>query len=151
MAIVLHMRASIKYKRPYGEAQGRVFLEQLLPMAPDVPVQVAHLAGTGPGYDDPPAHSVMAVLAEAVERRDPRARQLWFDVASVADKDIGPGHAAAMVKRLRQVGIDRVLYGSDATVGGNPAPREAWAAFRRLPLTEEEFARIAGNVAPYMR
>ena len=30
-------------------------------------------------------------------------------------------------------------------------PREAWAAFRELPLTEEEFARIARNTAPYLR
>ncbi|HEX9172445.1 MAG TPA: amidohydrolase family protein [Telluria sp.] len=151
MAIAVHMRASIKYQRPYGESQGRVFLEQLLPMAPDVQVQVAHLAGTGPGYDDPAAHSVMAVLAAAVERRDPRTRQLWFDVASVADEEISPELAAALVTRLRQVGVDRVLYGSDATAGGNLAPREAWAAFRRLPMTEKEFARIATNVAPYMR
>ena len=66
MAIVVHMRASISRKRPYGAAQARIFLEQLLPLAADVPVQIAHLAGTGPGYDDPPADSAMAVLADAV-------------------------------------------------------------------------------------
>jgi hypothetical protein len=27
----------------------------------------------------------------------------------------------------------------------------AWAAFRRIPLTEREFRRIARNVAPYLR
>ena len=57
---------SISRKRPYGAAQARIFLEQLLPLAADVPVQIAHLAGTGPGYDDPPADSAMAVLADAV-------------------------------------------------------------------------------------
>src|SRR5687768_14708173 len=44
-----------------------------------------------------------------------------------------------------------VLYGSDAAVGGNLRPREGWAAFRRLPLTDGEFERIARNVAPYLR
>jgi hypothetical protein len=34
---------------------------------------------------------------------------------------------------------------------GNSNVQLGWAAFRRLPLTEEEFARIAANVAPYMR
>jgi predicted TIM-barrel fold metal-dependent hydrolase len=151
MAIVVHLRASISRKRPYGPVQARAFLEQLLPAAPDVPVQVAHLAGSGPGYDDPPVDSVMAVLAEAVEKRDPRTRRLWFDVATVVDQKISPATAALVAKRIRQVGVDRVLYGSDAAVGDNLRPREGWAAFRKLPLTEREFERIAMNVAPYLR
>jgi predicted TIM-barrel fold metal-dependent hydrolase len=131
--------------------QARTFLEQLLPAAPDMPVQVAHLAGTGPGYDDPPADSVMAVLAEAVEKRDPRTRRVWFDVTSVVDPNISAANAALVVKRIRQVGADRILYGSDAAVGDNLRPRESWAAFRRLPLTEREFETIASNVVPYLQ
>lgn len=151
MAIVVHLRASISRSRPYGEAQARAFLEELLPLAPDILVQVAHLAGAGPGYDDPPAHEAMAVLAEAVERGDPRTRNLWFDVATVVDFDISPASAELIAKRIRQVGLERVLYGSDAALGDNLRPREGWAAFRRLPLSEEEFAQIAGNLAPYLR
>jgi uncharacterized protein len=151
MAIVVHLRASISRKRPYGPVQARAFLEQLLPAAPDIPVQVAHLAGTGPGYDDPPADSVMAVLAEAVERRDPRTRRLWLDVTTVVDRNISPANAALVAKRIRQVGVHRVLYGSDAAFGDNLRPREGWAIFRRLPLTEPEFERIARNEAPYFR
>ena len=151
MAIVVHMRASISKKRPYGAAQARVFLEQLLPLAPDVPVQVAHLAGTGPGYDDPPAHEAMEVLAQAVERGDVRTRRLWFDVTTVVDRNISTEDADRVARRLRQVGLERVLYGSDAAVGDNLRPREGWAAFRRLPLSDEELVRIANNVAPYLR
>ena len=151
MAIVVHMRASISRKRPYGPAQARAFLEQLLPEAPDVPVQVAHLAGTGPGYDDPPADSVMAFLAEAVHRKDPRTRHLWFDVAGIMDSSITDAQAALMVQRIRRVGVERILYGSDAAVIESRRPREGWAAFRRLPLKKEEFARIARNAPPYFR
>jgi predicted TIM-barrel fold metal-dependent hydrolase len=151
MPIVVHLRASISRNRPYGAEQARVFLEQVLPLAPDIPVQVAHLAGSGPGYDDPPADRAMAVLAEAVERGDPRTRRLWFDVASVVDLAISPEHAALVVRRIRQVGVERVLYGSDAAAGGNLRPREGWAAFRQLPLAEDEVARIGGNLAPYLR
>ena len=50
MAIIVHMRASISKKRPYGPEQARAFLE-LLSFAPDIPVQIAHLASSGPGYD----------------------------------------------------------------------------------------------------
>ena len=151
MAIVVHMRASISMKRPYGPPQARAFLEQVLPAAPDIPVQVAHLAGTGPGYEDPPSDSVLAVLAEAVEKRDPRTRQLWFDVASSVQPEISPGTAELVARRIRQVGVDRILYGSDAATGDNLRPREGWAAFRKLPLTEREFQTIAGNVPPYLR
>jgi predicted TIM-barrel fold metal-dependent hydrolase len=151
MAIVVHLRASISRNRPYGAAQARVFLEQLLPLVPDVPVQIAHLAGAGPGYDDPLADSAMGVFATAVEQRDPRTRRLWFDVTTVADLNISAANAALVARRIRQVGVERILYGSDAAAGNNLRPREGWAAFRRLPLTEDEFARIADNVAPYLR
>jgi uncharacterized protein len=151
MAIVVHMRASISRKRPYGPAQARAFLEQLLPEAPDVPVQVAHLAGTGPGYDDPPADSVMAFLAEAAYRKDPRTRHLWFDVAGIMDSSVTAAQATRMVQRIRRVGVERILYGSDAAVVESRRPREGWAEFRRLPLKQEEFARIARNAPPYFR
>jgi predicted TIM-barrel fold metal-dependent hydrolase len=151
MAFVIHMRASISKKRPYGAAQARVFLEKLLPLVPDINVQIAHLAGTGPGYDDPPSDEALAALAEAVERRDPRTRRLWFDVATCVDLNISPANAALVAKRIRQIGVKRILFGSDAAVGTNLRPRESWAAFRRLPLTESEFKRIASNVAPYLR
>jgi predicted TIM-barrel fold metal-dependent hydrolase len=122
-----------------------------MPLATDIPVQIAHMAGTGPGYNDPQADSALAVFADAVERADPRTRQIWFDVASVAAPDISPAQAELLVKRIRQVGVGRVLYGSDAAYGDTPRPREGWAAFRKLPLTEAEFAQIAGNLAPYFR
>lgn len=93
----------------------------------------------------------MAIIAEAAGRRDPRTRNLWFDVASVADREITPANAAKLVLRLRTAGIDRVLYGTDAATGNNLRPFDSWAAFRKLPMTEAEFATIARNVAPYMK
>lgn len=150
MAIVVHLRASIRNKRPYGPAEAQAFLDQVLPAAPDVPVQLAHLGGTGPGFEDPPARAVLATLAAAVERGHPATRKLWFDVASVVDRDITPEAAALLVSYLRRIGMARLLYGTDSAQGDNLRPREAWAAFRRLPLSEAEFAQVAGNVAPYV-
>jgi uncharacterized protein len=151
MAIAVHLRASISRKRPYGPEQARIFLKQLMPLTPDIPVQIAHLAGAGPGYGDTAADEVMGEFAAAVERKDPHARGLWFDVASMVNVDISEEQAALVVKRLRQIGVDRVLYGTDAAVGDNLRPKESWNAFRRLPLRDEEFKRIANNVAPYLR
>jgi len=151
LALVVHMRASISRNRPYGARQAAIFLEKLLPAAPDVTVQVAHFAGTGPGYEDPPAREAMAVFAAAMARKDPRTRNLWFDVASIVDRDIEPGLAKLVAETIRQVGTGRVLYGTDSAQGGNLRPRESWAAFRKLPLTQAEFAQIAANVSPYFR
>jgi predicted TIM-barrel fold metal-dependent hydrolase len=151
MAIVVHLRASISKGRPYGARQARIFIEQLLPAAPDVAVQVAHFAGSGPGYEDPPAREAMAVFASAMAAHDPRTRNLWFDVASIVDRDISPALARLVAETIRQVGTGRVLYGTDSAQGGNLRPRESWAAFRKLPLTQDEFAQIADNVPPYMK
>ena len=151
MGLIIHMRASISLKRPYGADQARVFLEQLMPLVPDVPVQLAHMSGTGPGYDDPPSDAAMALLADAAAKGDPRTRNLWFDVASVADTAITPANAATLVARIRRAGVGRVLYGTDAAVGTNLRPRQAWEAFSKLPLTPAELNTIATNVAPYLR
>ena len=148
MAIVVHMHANINQGRPFGEAQARIFLEQLLPLVPDVPVQIAHLGGAG-GYDEA-TDRAMAVFADAVRRHDERTRKLWFDVTTVVIEELSPEMTSRIVKRIREVGTRRVVYGSDAAVGGN-TPKAGWAAFRRLPLTAQEFERIAANVAPYLR
>jgi predicted TIM-barrel fold metal-dependent hydrolase len=150
MAIAVHMRASISKKRPYGPEQARLFLE-LLAFAPNIPVQIAHLAGSGPGFVDPPAHSVLEVLAEAVAKKDPRTRKLWFDVASNAFRTNPVDASERMVKLIRQIGAKRILYGSDAASGNNLHPREAWEAFTKTGLTEKEIKTIAKNVAPYLR
>jgi predicted TIM-barrel fold metal-dependent hydrolase len=149
VAVVIHLRASISKQRPYGAAQARIFLDQVLPAAPDVVVQVAHFAGSGPGYDDSAAQAAMAVLAAAVENHDPHATNLWFDVASIVDRDIRPDTAALIARLIRQVGVGRVLYGTDSAQGANLRPRDSWAAFRKLPLSPAEFAHIAANVPPY--
>lgn len=157
MAIVLQLRGT--------SAQGaRLLIDQLLPHAPDVPVQVAYadtpaaemdkVAGKGVDKrvgDAAAPLAALAVLAEAVARQDPRMRLVWFDVASFARPGLSPADARRLVRRLRQVGMERVLYGSDASPGADVGPREAWAAFRSLPLTEAEAARVANNVMPYLR
>jgi hypothetical protein len=66
-------------------------------------------------------------------------------------RGFNPASNSLAAKRIRQIGVARILYGSDAAVGDNLRPREGWEAFHRLPLIESEFQRIAGNVAPYLQ
>lgn len=140
MAIVLQLRET-------GTREARLLLEQLLPHAPGVPVQVAY-AGE---REAAPQLTALAVLADAAARQDPRMRHVWVDVSAFARPGLSAADARRLVRRLRQVGMERVLYGSDAEIGADVRPREAWAAFRSLPLTDAETARVARNVMPYLR
>jgi predicted TIM-barrel fold metal-dependent hydrolase len=149
MAIVVHMRTSIDKRRRYGAEAARVFLNELLPAAPDVPVQIAHLAGAG-GYDAT-TDSALSVFTDAVARRDPRMKNVWFDATTVVRPGMSPDELQTIAARIRQLGVERVLYGSDAAMSPEAYPQAGWEAFRRLPLTEDEFKAIASTVAPYMR
>jgi uncharacterized protein len=150
MAIAVHMRSSVTRKRPYGEAQARVFLNVVFPAAPDVPIQIAHLAGAG-GYDDPSVDQALAVFVNAIAKQDPRITHVYFDVSGVAGYGKWAEKANLIATRIRQLGVGHILYGSDGFGGGNLAPREAWAVFLQLPLSDDEFRMIANNVAPYMK
>jgi predicted TIM-barrel fold metal-dependent hydrolase len=149
MAIVVHMRTSLDLGRRYGSDAARVFLNELLPAAPDVPVQIAHLAGAG-GYDAA-ADSALSVFTDALARHDPRMRNVWFDATTVVLPGMSPDERQQITARIRQLGVERVLYGSDTAVNPLAYPQAGWEAFQRLPLTEAEFRVIANNVAPYTR
>jgi predicted TIM-barrel fold metal-dependent hydrolase len=84
-------------------------------------------------------------------KHDARMKNVWFDATAVVRPAMSPDDQARVAARIRQIGVERVLYGSDAAVNPLAYPRAAWEAFRRLPLTEAEFRVIAGNVAPYVR
>jgi predicted TIM-barrel fold metal-dependent hydrolase len=150
MAIVVHLRASISQKVSYGRDEARTFLDRVVPAAADVPIQIAHLAGAG-GYSDPAADAALSVFTEAIAARDPHTRRLYFDVTTNVRPNATVEQRALIARRLRELGLERILYGSDAAGGTNLPPREGWAAFRTLPLTDVEFATIGGNLAPYFR
>jgi predicted TIM-barrel fold metal-dependent hydrolase len=145
MAIVVHMHSSVTRQRPWGAREARVFLTEVLPAAPRVPVQIAHLAGAG-GYD-PATDEALGVFADAGARHDRRMQHVYFDISvSVDSKE----KRELIAKRVRQLGLDRVLFGSDGAIPGN-SPRECWTRFRELPFTDTEFRKIESNIAPYMK
>jgi predicted TIM-barrel fold metal-dependent hydrolase len=100
---------------------------------------------------DPLVDGALSVLVDAIVEGDPRTRHLYFDVTTVVLPVTSAERLALISTRVRQLGLQRILYGSDAASGGNLPPGQGWAAFRRLPLTEAEFHVIADNVPPYLR
>jgi uncharacterized protein len=144
MAIVVHMRSSVTRQRPYGAAQARAFLDDVLPSAPDVTVQVAHMAGAG-GYADPAVDEALGVFVDAFARNDARLRHVYIEVSGVVGLGRSRDREPLVVARIRQIGLERILCGSDGP------PQTAWTAFTQLPLTAAEIRTVAGNAAPYMR
>jgi predicted TIM-barrel fold metal-dependent hydrolase len=144
MALAIHLWT---LDRSYGAEHSKIFLEQLLPETPDITVQIAHLAGAGRYVHD----DALEVFANALTAGDPRMKNVWFDLTTVVSHTDKPETLALVAKRLRQIGLERVVFGADTAVASRPPPLLAWAAVRRLPLTDDELRIIANNVAPYLR
>lgn len=142
MPIVVHLWT---LNKNYGREDAEIFLNKILPAAPDITIQIAHMAGGG---NSTPA--ALAVYADAIAARDSRTRNLYFDVATLTRNQTAEGlRQDAML--MRQIGLQRILYGTD-TSPPNPPARISWGSFRGLmPLTDDEIRTIAGNVAPYLR
>ena len=146
--VLVHMRA--RGGTDYGAQDGRLFLEKVVPFAPAVEVVVAHLGASSPGY---PAQNdeVMAVFAEAAARKDPMMRNIYFDVSANITADMPAAEAAQATARMRQVGLRRILYGSDLSVPGGTVAA-GWAIFRnRAALTPAEIRIIAANRPRFAR
>lgn len=149
MPIVVHMHTSIDNKRKYGADEARVFLNELLAAAPDIPVQIGHLAGAG-GYSTA-TDMALSVFTDAIAKHDARMKKVWFDTTVVVRPNMSPDELQRIAERIRQIGVKRILYGSDAPASALLYPKAGWAAVQKLPLTNAEFRIIANNITPYMR
>jgi predicted TIM-barrel fold metal-dependent hydrolase len=144
--VLVHMRA--RGGLNYGAEDAQILLDKIVPVAPSIEIVVAHFGGSGPGYDAQ-SDEVMSVFGNAAERKDPRLRNLYFDVATIVAAETTPEEAALVARRVRQVGSARVLYGSDLSPPGGSI-RAGWEIFRtRVPLTAAEFRTIAGNLTRF--
>ena len=161
MPILIHLRAGEVWD---GAREVKVFLEKVLPAAPDVVVQVAHAGGWG-GYDRA-TDAGLAAFADACAGDAARCRNLYFDLAAVVltEKDASAAEGsdarmlweaqqgfaegpARLAEHLRRIGLGHVVFGTDWPV---TTERESEAALRAgLRLTPAELDAVMGNVAPY--
>jgi predicted TIM-barrel fold metal-dependent hydrolase len=148
MAIVVHMHANVNHHRPYGRKEAEIFLTQVLPSAPHSTIQIAHLAGSG-GYDDPATDAALTVFLQAISYHDKRVTHVYFDISGVAGIGAWESKKEQIASRIRQVGVHRILFGSDGAWSGF-TPAKAVAAFDVLPLTDQEFRIIRANTPSYM-
>lgn len=152
MPIVAHVwTGNDEILSPFEGRDARTFIGEVLPMAPDVIVQIAHMGGSGPRLD-PGTKDAMVVLADAASRGEAAMKNVYFDVTTNIHPESPGGDVKFMTARMRRIGMRRLLYGSDAATGGNPVAAEYWCALRKKSgLTASELDTIANNVAPYVR
>ena len=129
--------------KSYGEQQARLFVDKVLPLAPDIDIQVAHLWG-GEAFSKP----ALDVLVDAVRRRLPGTSNLYFDTAEIWTAG-SQANLKAAAEAIRAIGLDRVRYGSDAALNGRLKPMEAWRRLQfDVPLDSSAYRAIARHVAP---
>jgi uncharacterized protein len=147
-----------------GKRDSLVFLEQILPLAPDVPVQVAHMVGWG-GYDRS-ADAALTTFADQCASQPKVCDRLYFDISAVLvppsaatappgsdlrfmhenQKDFSEG-PARLAANLRRIGLERILFATDWPVF---TQKEYIKLLRTdLQLAPAEIDRIFSNVAPY--
>lgn len=157
MPLVVHLRGAA----PYTAANVRIFIDQVLSRAGDLPVQIAH--GGGYGGIDQPTLDALAAYGEAIARKAAGTANLVFDISAVVqfdaaalpakddgDKRTSAERAAAYVALMRQVGMPRFVLASDWP--GLRPPAEYFVAEKaQLPVTEAEWAQLCENRAPYLR
>jgi predicted TIM-barrel fold metal-dependent hydrolase len=152
MPLIVHVwTGDDQVANPYDARDARTFIEEVLPAAPDVVVQIAHLGGSGPRLD-PGTEAAMIALAEASANCHPAMRNVYFDMTTNVVPRSPDTCAEFMTARIRQIGADRVVYGSDLAIGDNAPAAESWRTnLDKLGLTRREFETISNNVVPFLR
>jgi predicted TIM-barrel fold metal-dependent hydrolase len=132
-----------------GARHARIFLEQIVSVAPDIPIQIAHMASGG-SYRVGAPDEALKVFADAAAAGNPLMKNLFFDVTGSVSGAQPAATYDTLAARMRTIGLKRILFGSDLPLFPLDPPGPAWARFRRvMPLTNDELRIIAGNVAPY--
>jgi predicted TIM-barrel fold metal-dependent hydrolase len=150
--LIIHMHT----RHPdYGAHDARIFIREVLPEAPTVTAQIAHMAGGGGSYHDG-ADQALGVFLQAFADGALRGKRILFDLAGVVNPPPeGTDNARAMrqsharlAERIRQIGADRVVFASDwgaSSVTATIVNLRKW-----LPLKPDELRVIMNNKADYL-
>ena len=155
VALAVHMRPR---HSQYGAEDANLFIRELLPLASAVPVQIAHMAGGGK-YDDA-TDAALGAFADAIRAGEITHPDLVFDLsaavvpisrAATVDSALVSqirGAQDRLVTRIRQLGPERVVYGTDWDAV--PLPGYVASVQLVLPLTRSELDTILANQAAYL-
>lgn len=155
LAVAVHLGGR---SEDFGAEDARAFVDQVLPAAPSVPVQVAHMAG--PGGLGPGTRASLDVFAEALREHPERTRNLIFDLSGVPNPRYLARGDTALIRRVdalnelfvdavREVGLDRVVFGTDYPLVA--MGRYVEGLRDDLALSDAEVRDLLDDPAPYLR
>lgn len=152
LPLVVHLQT----RRPdFGAREVDTFIDRVLPAAPDIPIQIAHLGGNSQ-YDAATRRAAGAFLS-ALQDHPGRTAHLFFDLAVVPlPESLARGDSALLARvreqnrqfaeMARQLGPDRVVFGSDYPESGiGDYLRGIEAA---LPMEPAEIKELLDDPAP---
>lgn len=154
LPIVVHLRTT---RDDFGREDARAFVEHVLQEAPRMSIQIAHAAGWG-GYDAA-THAALGVFVDWLAAPD-APQGVFFDLSAVVRlapevNSGGKGESVSrenryqhLVDRLRGVGLERVLFGTDWPDWDPGSYAEDLLC--QLPFEANEFDRIFSNRAPWL-
>lgn len=141
----------------YGAEDVDAFVDRVLPAAPSIDVQVAHLGGGG-GFRASTRRAVDAFVRAFRDHPD-RTENVVFDMAAVAVPETLARGDSAMVERVRtanggfaeavrELGLDRIVYGTDWDAVSMPVYLEGMRS--DLPMETAEIRDLVDDRAPYL-
>ena len=154
LAIVIHIGGR---SADFGAADAEAFLSEVLPAAPDVAVQLAHMAG--PGGFGPGTQASFETFVAAIERDAEATENLLFDLSGVPHPISMAQGDTTLIRRIeelngafleaaRAVGFDRVVFGSDYP--SISVARYFQGIRETLALSDAEFRDLVDDPAPYL-
>lgn len=144
LPVVLHLRTR---SAAYGAADVDIFLREVLGPTRRVPVQIAHAAGWG-RYDDS-TDAALGAFADAFVRDATLRGRVWFDLAAVVVPGVEDEALRRLAERMRAVGLDRFVLGTDWDAIADPDDLYPYM-YKRLPLSEDEWHRLRLQTAAWL-
>lgn len=154
LPIVIHL-----YTRDegYGRRDAGIFIDEVLPAAPDIPIQVAHLGGGG-GFGAA-TQGAAAAFAAALDDHPERLEHVFFDLSGVPHPEyLAQGRERVLkqirvinerfVNAVRRLGPDRIVYATDWPVVS--MPRYLAGLKESLSLDSAALHALIDDPAPYL-
>jgi uncharacterized protein len=151
LAVIVHVWT----RNPdYGERDAKIFIENILQKTNSVPVQIAHLGG--PGTFSDVTDTVAKTFVREFEESDQKYNNVYFDIAEVPVRMSNNDTQEItnekrmlnrrMEQRIRELGVDRILWGTDYIAGPATVYNEK---IESVSLPNDLMKEIIENPSPY--
>lgn len=155
LPVVIHLQTR---NEDFGGEEVRVFVDRVLPAAPEIPVQVAHMGGNS-RFDSATVRAFDA-LSRAIRDHPERMDDVYFDMALVpfppqrargdtARQNLYRRWNRRFAEAVREVGAERIVFGTDYPEA-RPGPYSRRLR-QSLPLADSTILELYQNRAPYLR